>query len=155
MMLRRLLFFSGGMIKPALFGLVGWAIGGKVHSKRAVKKTIKEEGKKAESELKKLYMKYLQDVGALQGQVAELQNYITTTTKQQLTDEFLEADLNNDKKVSRYEFEMHKKKYLEKHPEAADTFPKFDDFDPDANGLITMKEHEQYYDNAWASYSSY
>mmetsp|Transcript_18942 Transcript_18942/g.28057 ORF Transcript_18942/g.28057 Transcript_18942/m.28057 type:complete len:203 (+) Transcript_18942:130-738(+) len=139
---------GGGLVKSAAFGVAGWVLGGKIHSKRAVKKADKAN----QAEFKKLYLKYLQDVGQLQQDKAELQNYITTTTKQQLTDEFLEADLNSDQKVSRYEFEMHKKKYLEKHPEAAATFPRFDDFDPDQNGLITMKEHEQYYDNAWAGY---
>lgn len=101
-------------------GVVGWFLGGKIHSKRAVKKA----NTKSYKQHKELYMKYLQDVGALQTQVAELQAYITTATKQQLADEFMEADIDNDRKVTRYEFEMHKKKYLEKHPEAAATFPR-------------------------------
>ena len=122
-------------------GLAGWFVGGKIHSRRAVKKA----NAKSYKQHKELYLKYLQDVGALQNQVAELQAYIQSATKQQLADEFMEADLDNDRQVTRYEFEMHKKKYLEKHPEAAASFPNFNDFDPDANGRITMGEHEQYY----------
>ena len=128
-------------MKTVAAGVVGWFIGGKIHSKRAVKKA----NNKSYKQHKELYLKYLQDVGALQNQIAELEAYIRTATKQQLADEFMEADLDNDRKVTRYEFEMHKKKYLAKHPEAAGTFPKFEDFDPDANGMITMGEHEQYY----------
>jgi hypothetical protein len=128
-------------VKTAAVGAIGWFLGGKIHSKRAVKKA----NAKSYKQHKDLYLKYLQDVGTLQQQVAELQAYITSATKQQLADEFMEADLDNDRKVTRYEFEMHKKKYLEKHPEAAASFPRFEDFDPDADGRITMSEHEQYY----------
>jgi hypothetical protein len=130
------------MVKTAAFGVATWFVGGKIHSRRAVKKANKESYKAQ----KELYMKYLQDVGTLQSQVAELQNYISAMTKQQLTDEFLAADLDNDHRVSRAEFEMYKKQYLQKHPEAVNNFPRFEEFDPDANGVITVREHESYYE---------
>lgn len=91
-------------------------------------------------------MKYLQDVGALQNQIAELQEYIKLMTKQQLTEEFLQADVDNDHLVSRAEYEMYKRQYLQKHPEAVNNFPRFEEFDPDANGMITVREHEHYYE---------
>mmetsp|Transcript_24485 Transcript_24485/g.53617 ORF Transcript_24485/g.53617 Transcript_24485/m.53617 type:complete len:88 (+) Transcript_24485:611-874(+) len=79
-------------------------------------------------------------------QNAQLQEYIQQTTVQQLTEEFIQADTNNDRKVSRLEFERYKADYLKKHPEADPSmFPKFEDFDPDHNGLVTLQEHEDYY----------
>ena len=121
---------------------MGWFIGGKIHSGRAVKKAKKDSSKV----VSELYTKYLQDVGALQSQNAELQNYITSLTKQMLTEEFLSADLDNDRRVTRAEFEMHKKKYLAQHPEFQGQFPRFEEFDPDSNGMITLAEHENYYE---------
>ena len=131
-----------GLIKSIGFGVAGWFIGGKIHSGRAVKK----ESKKNSKVVSELYTKYLKDVGNLQVQNAELQNYISTLTKQMLTEEFLSADIDNDRRVTRAEFEMHKKKYLAQHPEFTGQFPAFEEFDPDANGMITLAEHENYYE---------
>jgi hypothetical protein len=132
------------MIKSVLIGVVSWGLGGKFHSRRAVKKV---EKKQAASQ-KELYKRYLQDVSSLQLQNAQLQDYIQQSTVQQLTEEFLQADLNNDRRVSRAEFERYKTQYLEKHPEAdASMFPRFEDFDPDHNGMVTLEEHEGYYRN--------
>lgn len=130
------------MIKSLAFGAVGWFIGGKIHSKRAVKKA----NKKSKQDLKDLYSRYIQDVSALQTHVAELEAFIKQSAKQQLEEEFLQADLDGNRQVSRAEFEMHKKKYLARHPEFVGQFPDFEDFDPDGNGMITIAEHEQYYE---------
>lgn len=133
---------GGGMGKTIAFTAVGWMVGGKIHSKRAVKKA----NKKATKDLKDLYTKYIQDVTTLQSQNAELEAYIKQAGREQLKEEFIRADVDNDRKVSRAEFERYKRDYLASHPEMAPSqFPRFEDFDPDSNGMITMSEHDQYY----------
>ncbi|KAG7359445.1 flagellar calcium-binding protein [Nitzschia inconspicua] len=135
---------NNGLLKSVVIGVVSWGLGGKFHSRRAVKKVEKKQL----ASQKELYKRYLQDVSTLQMQNAQLQDYIQQSTVQQLTEEFLQADLNNDRRVSRAEFERYKAQYLEKHPEAdAAMFPKFEDFDPDHNGMVTLEEHEAYYRN--------
>jgi hypothetical protein len=130
------------MLKNVAIGATGWFIGAKFHSRRAVNKAVKASGKQQQ----KIYERYVKDVSALQLQNQQLQEYIQQMTIQQLTEEFLMADTNNDRKVSRLEFERYKKQYLEKHPEADPSmFPKFEDFDPDHNGMVTLAEHENYY----------
>lgn len=130
------------LLKNAAVGAAGWFVGAKFHSRRAVKKSEKLSSKQQQ----RLYERYVQDVSALQMQNAQLQEYIQQTTVQQLTEEFIQADTNNDRKVSRLEFERYKADYLKKHPEADPSmFPKFEDFDPDHNGLVTLQEHEDYY----------
>jgi len=132
------------MIKSLAFGTVGWFLGAKYHSRRAVKKA----SAKSTKDLKDLYTRYIQDVSALQSHNAELEAFIKQSAKQQLAEEFLQADLDNNRQVSRAEFERHKKQYLAKHPEMHPSqFPAFEDFDPDGNGMITIAEHEQYYED--------
>ena len=134
--------YSNGMIKNVVIGVVAWGVGGKLHSRRAVKKIEKKQA----ATQKELYKRYLQDVSSLQLQNQQLQEYIQQSTVQQLTEEFLQADINNDRRVSRAEFERYKAQYLEKHPEADPAmFPRFEDFDPDHNGVVTLQEHEDYY----------
>ena len=135
---------SPAVAKNIMIGTFSYLVGAKIHSRRAVKKFEK----KADKQTQKLYERYVMDVTALQTQNAQLQDYIQQSTVQQLTEEFLTADLNNDRKVSRLEFEKYKKEYLAKHPEAdPGMFPRFEDFDPDHNGMVTLKEHEDYYRN--------
>lgn len=130
------------MLKNVAIGATGWFIGAKFHSRRAANKAVKASSKQQQ----KIYERYVKDVSALQLQNQQLQEYIQQMTIQQLTEEFLMADTNNDRKVSRLEFERYKKQYLEKHPEADPSmFPKFEDFDPDHNGMVTLAEHENYY----------
>jgi len=132
------------MVKNVAIGATSWFLGAKFHSRRAVKKSEKLSVKAQQ----KLYERYVKDVSALQLQNAQLQEYIQASTIQQLTEEFLQADTNNDRKVSRLEFERYKADYLKKHPEADPSmFPRFEDFDPDHNGMVTLKEHEDYYRN--------
>mmetsp|Transcript_22222 Transcript_22222/g.36793 ORF Transcript_22222/g.36793 Transcript_22222/m.36793 type:complete len:197 (+) Transcript_22222:247-837(+) len=133
---------GGGMVKSLAFGAAGWFIGGKIHSKRAVKKA----NKKATEDLQGLYTRYVKDVTMLQTQNAELEAYIKQSSKQQLVEEFLQADVDNNRQVSRAEYERHKNQYLSKHPEFVGQFPRFEDFDPDGNGMITIAEHENYYE---------
>ena len=128
-------------MKTAAVGLTGWFLGGKIHSRRAVKKA----NEKTKQDMKALYTRYYKDVSALQTEIAELQTFIKESTKQQLKDEFLMADVDGNLLVSRAEFEQHKKRYLRSHPENAHLFPAFEDFDPDSNGLISLAEHEEYY----------
>mmetsp|Transcript_14482 Transcript_14482/g.33713 ORF Transcript_14482/g.33713 Transcript_14482/m.33713 type:complete len:220 (+) Transcript_14482:183-842(+) len=130
------------LIKNFAIGATSWFLGAKFHSRRAVKKT---ENKAARNQ-QRLYERYLQDVSNLKLHNAQLQEYIQATTVQQLADEFREADVNSDNKVSRLEFEQYKRKYLKMHPEADPSmFPRFEDFDPDHNGMVTFVEHEDYY----------
>ena len=130
-----------GMGKTLAFCAGSWFLGGKIHSKRAVSKA----SKKFKKEQKELYLQYYKDVMALQQQNTELQQYIDQMTLQQLDGEFVAADTNNDNKVSRAEFNMYKNEYLSKNPEMASQFPRFEDFDPDSNGLISKAEYDQYY----------
>jgi hypothetical protein len=134
--------FRSPVLKNVLVSAASYIVGAKFHSRRAVKKQEKSSSRQQQ----KLYERYVQDVSALQLQNSQLQEYIQQSTVQQLTEEFLTADTNNDRRVSRLEFEKYKKQYLEKHPDAdPGMFPRFEDFDPDHNGMVTLKEHEDYY----------
>ena len=132
---------GGGWGKTLAFGAFTWFVGGKIHSKRAVSKANKKHNKEKQA----LYTQYYKDILALQTQNSELATYIDQLTKQQLDGEFEAADVDNDNKVSRAEFNMYKNRYLQKHPEMASQFPKFEDFDPDHNGLISKAEYDAYY----------
>ena len=108
---------------------------------------MKKANKSHQKAHAELYLKYVQDVQLLQAQNQELSQHIKTITKQMLTEEFLQADTDNNRQVTRQEYEMHKRNYLRRHPEMTDAqFPHFDEFDPDANGVISMAEHEGYYE---------
>ena len=132
---------GGGWGKPLAFGVVGWFLGGKIHSKRAVSKA----NKKHLQEQKDLYKQYYQDVLTLQTQNSELQQYVDYYAKMHQDGEFDAADIDHDNKVSRAEFNRYRSNYLQKHPEMASEFPRFEDFDPDANGLISKAEYDAYY----------
>ncbi|CAB9518162.1 expressed unknown protein [Seminavis robusta] len=133
---------GGAMVKMFGAGVAGWFLGGKIHSKRALKK----QHKKHIEDLKDLYSKYINDVSTQQSQIAELEAFIKESARQQLADEFLRADYDNNRQVSRAEFERYKREYLIKHPEMTSAFPEFEAFDPDRNGMITLREHEEYYE---------
>lgn len=132
------------LLKAAATGAAGWLIGAKIHSKRAVTKANKKHQKAQAA----LYTKYVTDVQALQTQNAQLKTFIRESARQSLKDDFLRADYSDDGQVTRAEFEQYKKEYLRKHPDQAATFPKFEDFDPDHNGVVTFREHQQYYEKA-------
>lgn len=66
-------------------------------------------------------------------------------SQKQLAAEFHAADVNQDDQVSRPEFERYKTLYLQEYPDMESTFAKFEDFDSDTNGFISVKEHEGYY----------
>lgn len=130
-------------MKTVAFCAGSWFLGGKIHSKRAVRKANAAFQKSQ----REFYLKYVKDINSLQTQNAELQQYVQEVMKQKLTEEFLAADLNNDRQVTRAEFEMYKKEYIKKHPEMKNVqFPAFEEFDPDHNGVISMREHESYYE---------
>jgi hypothetical protein len=112
---------GGGWGKPIALGIAGWFLGGKIHSRRAVAKVNKKHAKEKQA----LYTQYYKDIMALQNENAELAKYVDQVTKQQLDGEFEAADLDNDNRVSRAEFNMYKNRYLQKHPEMASQFPKF------------------------------
>jgi hypothetical protein len=132
---------GGGMGKALAFGAIGWFVGGKIHSKRAVNKVKK----KHLADQKELYAQYYKDVLMLQTQNAELAQMVENCSKEQVDSQFYAADIDNDNLVSRAEFNMYKNQYLKKHPEMASQFPKFEQFDPDANGMISKAEYDAYY----------
>lgn len=132
---------GGGWGKTLAVGAGAWFLGGKVHSKRAVTKAKKIHAK----EQKDLYLQYYKDVMALQQHNAQLEQYIDQVSKGQLNEEFNAADADRDNKVSRAEFNLYKKNYLQLHPEKASEFPRFEDFDPDSNGQIDKAEYDAYY----------
>jgi hypothetical protein len=73
-------------------------------------------------------------------------NEIQKFTVQRLMQEFREADVNRDSRVSKKEFQHYKQRYLKAYPEAAESsFASFGDFDHNRDGLITVDEHEKYY----------
>ena len=134
--------YRSPFLKNVAIGATSWFVGAKFHSRRAVKKSEKMYAKTQQ----RLYERYVQDVSSLKNQNAQLQEYIQATTLQQLAEEFREADTNSDNRVSRLEFEQYKRKYLKQHPDADPSmFPRFEDFDPDHNGMVTFTEHENYY----------
>lgn len=132
---------GGGWGQTVAFSAVSWFLGGKIHSKRAVKKAAKEHKKQQQE----LYVQYYKDVLALQTQNAELQKYLDIVQKERIDADFEFADIDNDNRVTRAEFNAYKKRYLEKHPEMAGQFPAFEQFDPDHNGVVTKAEHDAYY----------
>lgn len=136
-----------GWGKAFALGAGAWFLGGKIHSKRAVAKVSKKHKK----EQKDLYLQYYKDVMALQQHNAQLEQYIDQVSKGQLDGEFNAADADKDNKVSRAEFNLYKKNYLQLHPEMESTFPKFEDFDPDSNGLISKAEYDAYYQKLMAA----
>lgn len=130
-----------GMMKMLAFCGTSWFLGGKIHSKRAVSKVTK----KFKKDQKDFYVQCYTDIMNLQQQNAEMQQYIDQITMEQRDGEFSIADINRDNKVSRAEFNMYKNEYQKKNPEMANQFPRFEDFDPDSDGLISKAEYDAYY----------
>mmetsp|Transcript_23548 Transcript_23548/g.38374 ORF Transcript_23548/g.38374 Transcript_23548/m.38374 type:complete len:260 (+) Transcript_23548:183-962(+) len=143
-----------GMGKLVLTGVVSWILGAKVHSGRAGKKLKK----KHQSEQKKLYSQYYNDVYKLNQHSQELNNQIedlkelvrSTEAKAELEalqrdyDEFKQPDLDGDDRISRAEFNMYVKNYLSSYPGLSEKdYPKFDDFDHDGDGYVSFQEYSQ------------
>jgi len=145
---------GGGMGKLILGGAVGWLVGGKVHSGRAVKKIKKKHMK----EQKALYTQYYNDIYKMQ----ETQDKLTTYAEQLQTalqqqkenaeleslqrdyDEFKQPDVDGDERISRAEFNMYVKNYLSNYPGLAEKdYPKFEDFDHDKDGYVSFQEYAQ------------
>lgn len=148
---------GGGMVgmgKLALTGAVSWMLGARVHSGRANKKLKR----KHQSEQKKLYSQYYNDVYKLSEQNTQLQKQIedltdlvrSTEAKAELEalqrdyDEFKQPDLDGDDRISRAEFNMYVKNYLSSYPGLSEKdYPKFEDFDHDGDGHVSFQEYSQ------------
>lgn len=143
-----------GMGKLAVTGAVSWMLGARVHSGRANKKLKR----KHQSEQKKLYSQYYNDVYKLSEQNTKLQQQIedlkelvrSTEAKAELEalqrdyDEFKQPDLDGDDRISRAEFNMYVKNYLSNYPGLSEKdYPKFDDFDHDGDGYVSFQEYSQ------------
>ncbi|KAG7372272.1 flagellar calcium-binding protein [Nitzschia inconspicua] len=148
---------GGGMVgmgKLVLTGAVSWILGARVHTGRANKKLKR----KHQSEQKKLYTQYYNDVYKLSEQNSQLQKQIeelmdlvrSTEAKAELEalqrdyDEFKQPDLDGDDRISRAEFNMYVKNYLSNYPGLSEKdYPKFDDFDHDGDGYVSFQEYSQ------------
>ncbi|KAL3904644.1 MAG: hypothetical protein SGILL_009988, partial [Bacillariaceae sp.] len=143
-----------GMGKLALTGVVSWWMGARFHSGR-VKKQLK---RKHNSEQKKVYSQYYNDMYKLSDQNTRLQQQIeeltdlvkTTEAKAELEalqrdyEEFKQPDLDGDDRISRAEFNMYVKDYLGNYPGLSEKdYPKFDDFDHDGDGYVGFQEYSQ------------
>ena len=143
-----------GMGKLAVTGVVSWALGARIHSGR-VKRQLK---RKHNSEQKKVYSQYYNDMYKLSDQNTKLQQQIeeltelvkSTEAKAELEalqrdyDEFKQPDLDGDDRISRAEFNMYVKNYLSSYPGLSEKdYPKFDDFDHDGDGYVSFQEYSQ------------
>jgi len=137
-----------------LAGGVGWFIGGKIHSKRAVT----DLKKKYTKDHKTLYKQYYDDVYKLQTQNAELAYAVEQLQAllkkseeerelealQRDYDEFKQPDVDDDDRISRAEFNMYVKTYLANYPGLQKSdYPKFEDFDHDGDGYVSFQEYAQ------------
>ena len=60
-------------------------------------------------------------------------------------EEFKAPDTNNDDMISRAEFNTYVRKYLSSFPELSEKdFPKFEEFDLDADGVVSFDEWQQF-----------
>lgn len=135
-------------------GAATWLLGAKYHSGKVTKKLKR----KHQSEQKKLYSQYYNDVyklseqnKQLQKQVEELTELVKSTEKkaelealQRDYDEFKQPDIDGDDRISRAEFNMYVKDYLSNYPGLSEKdYPKFDDFDHDGDGYVSFQEYSQ------------
>lgn len=143
-----------GIGKLVVTGTATWILGAKYHSGKAAKKLKR----KHQSEQKKLYSQYYNDVYKLSEQNKELQVRVeeltelvqSTEAKAELEalqrdyDEFKQPDIDGDDRISRAEFNMYVKDYLSNYPGLTEKdYPKFDDFDHDGDGYVSFKEYSQ------------
>ncbi len=60
-------------------------------------------------------------------------------------EEFKAPDTNGDDMISRAEFSTYVRKYLSSFPELSEKdFPKFEEFDLDADGMVSFEEWQQF-----------
>ena len=143
-----------GVGKLIATGLASWILGARYHTGK-VTKNLK---RKHQTEQKKLYSQYYNDVykfseqnKELQRQVEELTELVKSTeAKAELEalqrdyDEFKQPDIDGDDRISRAEFNMYVKDYLSNYPGLTEKdYPKFDDFDHDGDGYVSFKEYSQ------------
>lgn len=145
---------GAGVGKLIATGVASWILGARYHTGK-VTKNLK---RKHQTEQKKLYSQYYNDVykfseqnKELQRQVEELTELVKSTeAKAELEalqrdyDEFKQPDIDGDDRISRAEFNMYVKDYLSNYPGLTEKdYPKFDDFDHDGDGYVSFKEYSQ------------
>lgn len=145
---------GAGIGKLIATGAATWILGAKYHCGKATKKLKR----KHQSEQKKLYSQYYNDVYKLSEQNKELQVRVeeltelvkSTEAKAELEalqrdyDEFKQPDIDGDDRISRAEFNMYVKDYLSSYPGLTEKdYPQFDDFDHDGDGYVSFKEYSQ------------
>jgi len=143
-----------GMGKVIMFSTLSWIVGGRIHSRGAVKK-LKT---KFQREQKALYSQYYNDVYKLTEQNNKIQTVVEKLEKalketkekaeleaiQRDYEEFKQPDIDGDDRISRAEFNMYVKNYLSNYPGLQEKdYPKFEDFDHDNDGYVGFKEYAE------------
>lgn len=141
---------GGNLIKIAASSGLGWFVGGKIHTKRAVK-ALKQKHSKERAAFVQLYR---EQVGALQEFNKESARIIQAMESSIIarqngvpaeidTVPFFMADSDGSKKISKAEFDRYVRDYLSKSGMRPEDIPRWESFDHDMSGQITFEEYSQ------------
>lgn len=144
---------AGGnhIAKMATGSVVGWFVGGKIHSKRAADKLKKKHAKERAA----FVQLYREQVGALQEFNKESARIIQAMESSIIarqngvpaeidTVPFFMADTDGSKKISKHEFDKYVREYLANYPGLKpEDIPRWESFDHDLSGQITFDEYQQ------------
>ena len=135
------------LFMTAASGIIGNFVGGWLKRRSMQKKHNKE---------KKEMLKYIQQIDDVYSQREQqwqkeyqtLYKAYKSMEKDNLErdwDEFKAPDTDGDDKVTKEEYAIYVRKYLQSFPELTEAdFPKFDDFDLDADGVVSFAEWQKY-----------
>jgi len=144
---------AGGshLLKIAGSSALGWFVGGKIHSKRAVK-ALKQKHSKERAAFVQLYREQvggLQEfnkesariIQAMESSIIARQNGVPVEID---TVPFFMADTDGSKKISKAEFDRYVREYLSNYPGLRqEDIPRWESFDHDMSGQITFEEYAQ------------
>lgn len=131
--------------------VLGWFLGGKIHSKRAAAKLKKKHAKERAA----FVQLYREQVGALQEFNKESARIIQAMESSIIarqngvpaeidTVPFFMADTDGSKKISKAEFDRYVREYLANYPGLRpEDIPRWENFDHDHSGQITFDEYNQ------------
>lgn len=144
---------AGGnnMVKIAAGSAVGWFVGGKIHTKKAVtalkKKHSKERGafvqlyREQVGALQEFNKESARIIKAMESSIIARQNGVPAEID---TVPFFMADTDGSKKISKFEFDRYVREYLANYPGLRpEDIPRWENFDHDNSGTITFDEYNQ------------